>query len=88
MDQIISLQSLAASGNLFSWGNFVGSADASLLGITRALPKVIAVTSHLTGRTIQFFFNRLAALDFDGNNVAIYDAAADDKGLSLHVYNA
>jgi hypothetical protein len=93
MDQIISLQSLATSGNSFSWGNFVGSTDASTLGIipNSQLPEDIAVTSHITGKTVQFFFKRIEALGLDprsNTNIAIYEGHGAHLGIMLHVYNA
>ena len=76
-------------GNLFFWDGGVGSADASTLGIPVGgepyfLPDFLAVTSHRTGHTVPFRFDRIDQLNVEDLAVAVYSST---EGYYLHVYN-
>jgi|GEM_PF-6402768 len=78
--------SIKLKGNLFFWDGGVGSADASTLGIPVGsyLPDFIAVTSHRTGHTVPFRFDRIDQLSAEDLAVAVYSST---EGYYLHVYN-
>jgi hypothetical protein len=87
MENVVSNTAIHRNGNLFFWEAFVGHADASTLDIPvgSLLPRLIAVTSHRTGRTVPFRFKTVEHLDTgNGAAVAVYDSR---DGFSILVYN-